>query len=93
MEKTKILTIAKIKLSEKWVEFFFEEEKAYSPIWSEDYEIEIGKEETFLHCCKQYVLFDLVDFEFVLNSGLKGLRSTWKLDNYGQYVLDSIERV
>ena len=93
MEKTKVLTIERVRLSGKYVQFFFEEVKNYRPTWDTDFNTETGREEVFLECCKQSVLFNLIDVEVVLNKGLKGCKSTWVLDDYNQYVLQSVECV
>ena len=91
MEKTKVLTIERVRLSGKYVQFFFKEEKEYRAVWDSDFKTEIGTEEVYLFSCKQYVLFEMIDLAIVLNNGLKGLKSTWELDGYNQYVLSSIE--
>ena len=57
----------------------------------DDYKNEIGKEENYLECCKQSVLYEIIDFEIILNKGLKGLKSIWRLDEYGHYIIDSIQ--
>lgn len=93
MEKTKVLTIERVRLSGKYVQFFFKEEKEYRTVWDVDFKTEKGTEEVYLFSCKQYELFEMIDLSIVLNKGLKGLKSTWVLDEYNQYVLGSIECV
>lgn len=77
----KVLTISKINFIDKWVEFWFDEEKKYQEIFDDEGNPTGEKSEQWLHCDKAGLLWDEVEKSNISNSihnhGFVGKKVKW----------------
>lgn len=82
-----ILTIKKISFSDKWVEFYTEENPKYTDVLDDDYKPTGDKELTWDTCCKNYMLTRVIELADLGNqilmdgyNSLIGYKMVWKDD-------------
>ena len=86
--KEKILTIRKVNISGKYIEFWFEEE---SDTFTDN---ELNELDVYLHSCKTGKFFDMIElmglYTQVINSGVKGMKTKWVFSDFDNWNFDSI---